>query len=71
MAMDFFNIFNYDEHEVMNLKKKWPLLASVVASAASASIAALGYTISNRVMYMKQKDEQFIWNLEVQSNRLD
>lgn len=71
MAMDFFNIFNYDEHEVMNLKKKWPLLASVVASAASASIAALGYTISNRVMYMKQKDEQFIWNREVQSNRLD
>lgn len=55
----------------MNLTKRWPLLASVAASVTSASIVALGYTLSNRVMYIQQKDEQFILNREIKAKRID
>lgn len=52
------------------MKKKWPVIASVAAGVTSASIAALGYALSNKVMYIKQKDQQFILEREITSERL-
>lgn len=53
------------------MKKKWPLVASVTASITGATIAALGYTLSNKVMYIKRKDQQFILNREIASKRFN
>lgn len=51
------------------MKKKWPVIASIAASVTGASIAALGYTLSNKVMYIKRKDQQFIFDREIAANR--
>lgn len=51
------------------MKKKWPVIASVAAGVTSATIAALGYTLSNKVMYIKKKDQQFILDREINSKR--
>lgn len=53
------------------MKKKWPVIASVAAGVTSASIVALGYTLSNKVMYIKKKDQQFILEREIASERLN
>lgn len=53
------------------MKKKWPIIASVAASLTGATIAAVGYTLSNKVMYIKRKDQQFIINREIASKRFN
>lgn len=53
------------------MKKKWPIIASVTASITGATIAALGYTLSNKVMYIKRKDQQFILDREIASKRFN
>lgn len=53
------------------MKKKWPLIASAAAGVTGAAIAAFGYTLSNRIMYIKKKDQQFILNREIASKRFN
>lgn len=53
------------------MKKKWPILASAALGITGASVAALGYKLSNSIMYIKRKEGEFILNREITANRLD
>ncbi len=48
--------------------KKWIGLTGGLLSAAAVG---LGYYISNRIMYMEKKDDEFIKDREIQASRLD
>ncbi|AWE06861.1 hypothetical protein DCE79_05365 [Lysinibacillus sp. 2017] len=51
------------------MKKKY-VLASGLATTAIAT-AVTGYLVTNRIMYIKKKDDEFIYEREQQANRFD
>ncbi|GEK34454.1 alpha/beta hydrolase [Kurthia sibirica] len=53
------------------MRKKWPIVASAAIGLTGASVAAIGYQLSNKIMYIKRKDGEFILNREITAQRLN
>lgn len=52
-------------------RKKIFWLSSIVTTLASAATALFGYSLTNKIMYIQKKDEDFIYNRELKANRFD
>ncbi len=46
-------------------------ITSILSSVLTASAAVVGFLITNRLMYMKKKDDAFILNREITAKRFD
>lgn len=53
------------------MKKRVIVWTSVLTSILSATATVFGYVVTNKLMYMKKKEDDFILNREVTSKRLD
>ncbi|WP_313891056.1 alpha/beta hydrolase [Psychrobacillus sp.] len=53
------------------MKKRVIIWTSVLTSVLTASTTVLGYVFTNKLMYMKKKEDDFILNREITSKRLD
>lgn len=52
-------------------RKKVFLLSSIVTTIASCATALFGYSLTNKIMYIKKKDDEFIYDRELKANRFD
>lgn len=53
------------------MKRKIFWLSSLVTTAASLATTIFGIALTNRIMYIKKKDEKFIYERELKANRLN
>lgn len=50
------------------MKKQW-IISSLIGGAATVAVSALGMRLSNRLMYIQKKDDQFILEREIAAQR--
>ncbi|WP_391208855.1 alpha/beta hydrolase [Psychrobacillus sp. L4] len=53
------------------MKKRVIIWTSVLTSILTATATVLGYFVTNKLMYMKKKEDKFILNREITSKRFD
>lgn len=52
-------------------RRKVLLLSSIITTAISAATTAFGIFVTNKLMYIKKKDDQFIYDREIKAQRFD
>lgn len=52
------------------MKKQW-LISSLIGGLTTVAVSALGMKLSNRLMYIQKKDDQFILQREITAQRYD
>lgn len=53
------------------MKRKIFWLSGIVTTAASLATTIFGIALTNKIMYIKKKDERFVYERELKANRLD
>ena len=53
------------------MKKRIIIWTSIFTSVLTAAATIFGFVLTNRLMYMKKKEDDFILNREITSKRLD
>ncbi|TQR21051.1 alpha/beta hydrolase [Psychrobacillus vulpis] len=53
------------------MKKRVIIWTSILTSILTATATVFGYFVTNKLMYMKKKEDEFILNREITSKRLD
>ena len=53
------------------MKKKFLWITGIASSLLAAATTAFGFAVSNRIMYMKKKDDQLIVEREISAKRFD
>lgn len=53
------------------MKKKIYWLSGLVTTAAACAVGYFGYSLSNKIMYIQKKDDDFIYDRELKAHRFD
>lgn len=53
------------------MKKRFLWITGIASSVLAATTTVFGFAVSNRIMYMKKKDDQLIFDREISAKRFD
>ncbi len=62
---------NLGDRGVFMKRRKVLLFSSIFTTALSAATTAFGILVTNKLMYIKKKDDQFIYDREIKAQRFD